>query len=58
MQSGDITERNYWEIRTKKVGKLIGKDWQNMQDFVIAARFENPLVIIRSEALAVIKSAE
>ena len=58
MQSGDITERNYWEIRTKEVGKLIGKDWQNMQDFVIAARSENPLEIIRPEAPAVIKSAK
>lgn len=58
MQSGEITERNYWEIRTKEIGELVGKDWQNMQDFVIAARSENPTEIIRPEALAAIKSAK
>lgn len=58
MQAGKITERNYWEIRTKEVSDLVGKDWQNMQDFVIAARSTNPMEIIRPEALAAIKSAK
>ena len=51
MQLGDISERDYWFIRTKEVAKLIDADWSQMSDFVKAARGANPTSIIRPEFL-------
>ena len=48
MQLGDISERDYWFIRTKEVAKLIDADWSQMSDFVKAARGANPTSIILS----------
>jgi putative hydrolase of the HAD superfamily len=57
MQKDEISERDYWHARTKEVAKLLGRDWQAMSDFVIAARGVDPLPVIRPEALATIKTA-
>ncbi|MCH9853532.1 MAG: HAD-IA family hydrolase [Alphaproteobacteria bacterium] len=52
MCADKITERDYWHIRAKETGLLIGKDWQHMQDFVLAARGNaNPIDFIRPEFL-------
>ncbi|MCH9852592.1 MAG: HAD-IA family hydrolase [Alphaproteobacteria bacterium] len=52
MCADKITERDYWQMRTKQVGALIGTDWHKMQDFVMAARGKmNPLDFIRPEFL-------
>ena len=61
MQRGDISERDYWFIRTKEVAKLIDADWSQMSDFVKAARGADPTSIIRPEflnILAYLKSKE
>ena len=61
MQLGDISERDYWFIRTKEVAKLIDADWSQMSDFVKAARGADPTSIIRPEfldILAYLKSKE
>ncbi len=58
MQADEMTERDYWHQRTVEVGRMTGKDWQQMSDFVIAARGSDPLPVIRPEALAAIKAAK
>ena len=58
MQADKITERDYWHLRSAEVGKLIGKDWNAMSDFVQAARGDAPLEIIRPEALATINAVK
>jgi putative hydrolase of the HAD superfamily len=49
MQSGLISERDYWMTRTRETGARIGKDWTKMEDFVRAARGADPDAIIRPE---------
>ncbi|MFT5639080.1 MAG: putative hydrolase of the HAD superfamily, partial [Paracoccaceae bacterium] len=36
MQRDEITERDYWRARTLQVAKLVGQDWREMSDFVVA----------------------
>lgn len=57
MQAGEISERDYWHIRTREVGALVGQDWSEMSQFVRAARGAEPDKIIRPEALAAIEAA-
>lgn len=57
MQADRITERQYWQTRTREVARLTGNNWTAMQDFVIAARGADPLPIIRPEALNTIETA-
>jgi putative hydrolase of the HAD superfamily len=58
MQAEQITEREYWQIRSGEVGKLVGKNWSAMSDFVKAARGDAPKEIIRPEALAAIRTVK
>jgi putative hydrolase of the HAD superfamily len=58
MQAEQITEREYWQIRSGEVGKLVGKNWSAMSDFVKAARGDAPKEIIRPEALAAINTVK
>ena len=53
MQFGEITERDYWKIRTQEVSKLLGKDWKEMSEFVKAVRSENPIEAIRPQFLKI-----
>ena len=53
MQFGEITERDYWKIRTQEVSKLLGKNWKEMSEFVKAVRGENPLEVIRPQFLTI-----
>ena len=34
MQRGEISERDYWRLRTKEVGKLVGENWQEMHQLL------------------------
>ncbi len=54
MQTGEISERDYWRRRSAEVGAMIGTEWTEMSDFVRAARGADPEAIIRPEARAVI----
>lgn len=54
MQAGMISERDYWAHRTTEVGALTGQDWQQMSDFVRAARGADPGAVIRPEFRAAI----
>jgi putative hydrolase of the HAD superfamily len=58
MQADRITEREYWQTRSAEVGKLVGKNWPAMSDFVQAARGNAAREIIRPEALAAIQAVK
>jgi putative hydrolase of the HAD superfamily len=50
MQNREITERDYWMIRTAEVGKLVGEDWTDMKTFVQRARGAEAELVLRPEA--------
>jgi putative hydrolase of the HAD superfamily len=58
MQSGCISERDYWLARAKEVGHLLGEEWTDMQTLVKRARGEDVEKIIRPEAIAAIEAAK
>ena len=49
MQADEISERDYWKSRTAEVAKLVGQNWNEMSDFVRAARGADPDAVIRPE---------
>lgn len=57
MQADRISEREYWTLRTREVGRLVGEDWHEMQTFVRRARGADPQSVIRPEAVATILAA-
>ena len=57
MQADEMTERDYWHLRTAEVAALTGHSWTQMSDFVRAARGAEPLTIIRPEFLALVSRA-
>ncbi|MFC6486983.1 HAD family hydrolase [Nitratireductor sp. GCM10026969] len=58
MQSGDISERDYWLERTRETAALVGQTWTRMEEFVTAARGADPETVIRPEALDAIAAAK
>lgn len=50
MQRNEISEREYWLVRTKEVGKLKSEDWTMMETFVQRSRGAEPEAVIRPEA--------
>ena len=57
MQADEISERDYWRMRTREVAGLVDRDWTDMADFVRAARGDAPAEVIRPEALNAIDRA-
>jgi len=57
MQADRISEREYWEARTREVGRLVGEDWTAMQTFVQRVRGDDLGPLIRPEAVAAIAAA-
>ena len=49
MQRDEITERDYWLTRAREVGQMLGQDWTEMAQFIIAARGKDTEDIIRPE---------
>ena len=58
MQSGEISERDYWLERTRQTGRLIGRKWDRMEQFIVAARSGDPMKIIRQQALDAVTLAK
>ena len=58
MQNDELTERDYWAQRTREVGALVGENWTEMSQFVMAARGADPGPVIRPEALAALDEAQ
>ena len=57
MQDGRISERDYWQQRTREVGRLLGEDWHDMQTLVQRARGAEPDSVARPETLALMRRA-
>lgn len=57
MQADRISERDYWLVRTREVGRLLGEEWTRMEQLVQRARGADPESIIRPEAVAAISKA-
>ena len=57
MQAGEITERDYWALRMRETGALIGETWTEFPQFVGRVRGADPAAVIRPEALAAIDQA-
>lgn len=58
MQRDEITERDYWLIRARETGALLGENWDSMTEFVIRARGKNTGKIIRPEILPLISAVK
>lgn len=57
LQAGRIGERDYWQQRTREVGRLLGEDWTEMSTFVQRARGAEPDAVARPETLALMHEA-
>ncbi len=57
MQAGRITERDYWAVRAREVGQLLGERWDRIETLVSRARGADPDSAIRPEAVAAVAAA-
>lgn len=57
MQAGGMTERDYWALRMRETGALVGEAWSEFPQFVGRVRGADPAAVIRPEALAAIARA-
>jgi putative hydrolase of the HAD superfamily len=57
MQAGEMTERDYWTLRMRETGALVGEDWTEFADFLGRVRGDDPAAVIRPEALDAIGRA-
>jgi putative hydrolase of the HAD superfamily len=57
MQSGRISERDYWLTRTREVGALLGERWERMEQLVQRARGNDPDAVVRPETAALVHAA-
>jgi putative hydrolase of the HAD superfamily len=55
MQRGETSERDYWLMRSREVGRMLGEDWPDMETFVKRARGADPAIVIRPEAEAAVR---
>ena len=58
MQAEEISERDYWHIRARETGELIGENWDTLPQFLRRIRGDDPAAGIRPEALAAIDAAK
>ena len=58
MQAGKMTERDYWALRMRETGALVGEDWTAFPQFIARVRGDDPGAVIRPEALAAIERAK
>ncbi len=58
MQDGEISERDYWMTRTREVGRLVGEDWDRMDQMLRRARGADLMRSIRPESLDAIATAK
>ena len=57
MQRREITERDYWQVRTAEVGRMLGEEWRDMKTFVQRARGSDPELVLRPEAKRAVAAA-
>ncbi len=57
MQADEISERDYWHIRAREIGEMVGQHWDSMESLVRLVRTADPDSIIRPEAVAAVRAA-
>ena len=55
MQAGEMSERDYWALRMRETGELVGETWTEFPQFVGRVRGADPAAVIRPEALRTIE---
>ena len=58
LQAGDISERDYWALRMRETGKLVGEVWTGFAQFIGRLRGNDPAAVIRPEALDALAKAK
>ncbi len=58
MQAGELTERDYWALRMRETGALVGEVWTAFPQFVGRLRGADPAAVTRPEALEAIAKAK
>lgn len=58
LEEGAITEREYWLMRAREVGELLGETWTEISELVIRSRGTDPDAVIRPEAVAAVEAAK
>lgn len=58
MQAGEMTERDYWALRMRETGALVGEVWTEFPHFLGRLRAADPAAVIRPEALETISTAK
>lgn len=58
MQAGEMNERDYWALRMRETGALVGEVWTKFPQFVGRLRGADPAAVIRPEALDAIAKAK
>lgn len=58
MQSGEISERDYWQRRVRETGQLLGEEWTSFPQLISRVRGDEPLKVIRPEFLETIQKAK
>ena len=58
MQAGQMSERDYWLLRTREVGRLLGERWEQMETLVQRARGAEPDRVVRPETAALMHEAK
>ncbi|HEY0848388.1 MAG TPA: HAD-IA family hydrolase [Bradyrhizobium sp.] len=56
MQTGEISERDYYYTRAQETGRLVGEDWTSLPQFLQRIRGGDPQSAIRWEAIATISA--
>lgn len=56
-QAGRISERDYWLLRARDTGALLGETWTDMRTLVRRARGADPDRVARPETVALIEAA-
>lgn len=57
MQRDEISERDYWLLRSRETGARLGERWEDMQTLVRRARGADPDRMIRPQTAALIEAA-
>ena len=58
MQAAEISERDYWHVRARETGELLGESWDTLPQFLRRICGDDPTAGIRPEALAAIDAAK
>jgi putative hydrolase of the HAD superfamily len=58
MQRDEISERDYWNRRSREVGELVGETWTDVKTLVQRTRGADVSVVIRPEAAETIRIAK